>query len=350
MKDNRGDWENTGSLFPKPEWESANAGSKSAPISHDRNTKVAVELIYDVSTVASDVPFTIIGQSSKGFLRFSGSGILSAGGEQVSLLSSALATPNAISAFRNESITWSIQSPSGSQTLGTILGLDVFVTMAPPQHADEVTYKRMAKAVELTASIHTLDPHELVHGIMLNFGAYNLDVQYNNAWNMADNIKLGAQCIDIVRFVMGLIETVGCPGTAEAKLVWAQPTAPAQAVESDYVGGHSLHDYPPHPAHPTWGAALIDANACPNNFEAALKFTHGDTRYYPGGVSLIDRFGRKVIFRDAQQVLEIFQYLAWIEDASIRKKWIAQEFLISYTGRRTDVIPFTLVCDSKILP
>jgi hypothetical protein len=185
---------------------------------------------------------------------------------------------------------------------------------------------------------------------MLNFGAYNLDVQYENAWNMADNLRLGAQCIDIVRFVMGLIETVGCPGTAEAKLIWARPTARAIAEESDYLGGHSLHDYPPHPLHPTWQAALIDANACPNNFEAALKFTHGDTRYYPGGVPLIDAGGRQIIYKDAQQVLEIFQYLAWIEGTGVRKRWTAREFLISYTGRRTDRVPFILICDSKNLP
>jgi hypothetical protein len=65
---------------------------------------------------------------------------------------------------------------------------------------------------------------------------------------------------------------------------------------------------------------------------------------------LIDRFGRKIIFASAQQVLEILQYLAWIEGTGIRKRWIAREFLISYTGRRTDVVPFPLVCDSKVLP
>jgi len=175
-------------------------------------------------------------------------------------------------------------------------------------------------------------------------------VVYTNAWDMANNIALGAQCIDIVRFVMGLIQTVGCPGDGEAKLIWADPTDPATAVESDYIGGHSLHDHPPHPDHPTWRAALIDANACPNNFEAALKFTSGDTRYYPGGVPLVDAGGRKIIFSSAQQVLEIFQYLAWIESAGVKKKWLAQEFLISYSHRRTDKVPFPLVCDSRILP
>jgi len=350
MKDNSVDWENTGSPFPKPDWQSTNPGGKSAPISHDRNANVNVELVYDAVTDApSGVPFTLIGQSNVGFLTFNASGTLHTGNGQVLSLASAAATKNEILAYPNQVITWSIQLPAGRQPLGTLLGLEVFVTMAPPRHLNEVTYKRMAKAVDLTGSIHTLDPHELVHGIMLNFGAYNLDVQYDNAWKMADNIKLGAQCIDIVRFVMGLIETVGCPGVAEAKLIWARPTDPARAVESDYLGGDSLHNYPPHPAHPTWGAALIDANACPNNFEAALKFTFGDTRYYPGGVPLIDQFGRKVIFTSAQQVLEIFQYLAWIE--GVRKKtWIAREFLISYTGRRTDRVPFTLVCDSKVLP
>jgi hypothetical protein len=350
MKDNRVDWENTGSFFSKPDWQSTNPDSKSAPISHDRNANVNIELIYDAVTDApTGAPFTLIGQGAVDFLTFNASGTLQTGNDQVISLASTAATKSEIQAYTDQAIGWSMQLPAGRQLLGTVLGLDVFVTMARPRHPDEVTYKRMAKAVELTGSIHTLEPHELVHGIMLNFGAYNLDVQYDNAWKMADNIKLGAQCIDIVRFVMGLIEMVGCPGVAEAKLIWARPTDPAQAMESDYLGGDSLHNYPPHPLHPTWRAALIDANACPNNFEAALKFTYSDTRYYPGGVPLIDQLGRKVIFSSAQQVLEIFQYLAWIEGMS-RKTWVAQEFLISYTGRRTDRVPFTLVCDSKVLP
>jgi hypothetical protein len=350
MKDNRGDWENTGTLFPKPDWLAASPGSKSAPISHDRNAKVGVELIFDVVGGTANVPFTLIGQSAHSFLSFKGAGVLNPGSDQVSILSSNAATPDAIKRFLDKSIVWSVQLPTGRRPLGTMSGLDVFVTMAPPRRPADVTYKRMDKAVELTESIRTVDPHELVHGIMLNFGAYNLDVTYTNAWNMADNIPLGAQCIDIVRFVLGLIEHVGCPGTAEAKLVWAAPPAPARAIETDYLGGASLHNYPPHPAHPTWRAGLIDSNACPNNFEAALKFTHGDTRYYPGGVALIDRFGRKIIFKDAQQVLEIFQYLAWLEGTGIRKNWIGREFLISYTGRRTDRVPFPIVCDSKVLP
>jgi len=350
MKDNRADWENTGTLFPKPDWEATTPAGRSAPISHERNARIGVELTYDVASGAPGTPFTLIGRSAQGFLSFRGSGTLNIGSGQTAILMSDRPTPDAITESLNRAINWSIEFGSARQALGSTLGLDVFVTMAFPRRPDEVTYKRMAKAVELTGSVHTLEPHKLVHGIMLNFGAYNLDVQYANAWNMADNIRLGAQCIDIVRFVMGLIETVGCPGLAEAKLIYAEPTAPALAIESNYIGGHSLHDYPPHPIHPTWRAGLIDANACPNNFEAALRFTHGDTRYYPGGVSLVDRGGRQIIFKDAQQVLEIFQYLGWIEFGGTQKKWIAHQFLISYTGRRTDLVPFTLICDSKILP
>lgn len=348
MKDNRADWENSGTLFAKPDWVAGNGPS--APISHNRATNIGAEVTFDVNAATPSVPFTITGRSAKGFLTFTGSGTLTPGSNQSAILTSAAATPDAITAFRGQSIVWTVQIGTARQSLGAMSGLDLFVTMAAPRRPDEVTYKRMAKAVELTGSIHTLDPHELVHGIMLNFGAYNLDVQYANAWQMADNIRLGAQCIDIVRFVMGLIETVGCPGLAEAKLIWAAPTDPSRAREDNYLGGHSLHDYPPHPDHPTWGAGLIDANACPNNFEAALKFTHGDTRYYPGGVPLIDAGGRKVIFSSAQQVLEIFQYLAWLEGTGIRKTWTAREFLISYSGRRTDLVPFTIVCDSKVLP
>jgi outer membrane protein OmpA-like peptidoglycan-associated protein len=356
MKDKRSDWTNGGTLFAKPEWESTNAGSQSAPVSQDRNSNVDVELTLDAATGSpAGVPFTLVGQGSTGFLTFRTTGILRDGADQNIDVSSVAATPNEITAVRNESIRWSIQMPAGTQMLGTVRGQDVFVTMAAPRRPDEVTYRRMAKAVELTGSIHTLDPQDLVHGIMLNFGAYNLHVQYANAWELADNIPRGAQCIDIVRFVMGLIETVGCPGIAEAKLIWAKPTDPATAVESPSQGP-SLYDYPAHPLHPTWQAGLIDANACINNFEAALKFTEGSTRYYPGGVPLEDH-GHKIIYASAQQVLEIFQYLAWSEGAGTvlvrgepRDKWMVQEFLISYSHRRTDKVPFPLICDSRVLP
>jgi len=358
MKDDRADWENSGNVFPKPDWEPGRSGNRSAPISQNRDTSVVVQLNLDVATgTPAGTPFTLVGRSAAGFLTFTTSGTLKDGSDQDLVLSSARTTPDAITESLGQTINWSIQLPSGSQSLGTVQGLDVFVTMAVPRVPDEVTYKRMAKAVDLTGKVHTLDPQDLVRGIMMKFGAYNLHVQYANAWNLADNIPLGAQCIDIVRFVRGLVQTVGCPGEAEAKLVWAKPTDPGLAVETDAGGGDSLANYPPHPAHPTWEAGLIDANACPNNFEAALKFTFGDTRYYPGGVALADDTGHKITFSNPQQVLEIFQYLAWIEGAGTalvgtktRDKWIAQEFLISYSHRRTDKVPFTLICDSRVLP
>lgn len=350
MKDNRANWKNAGNPFPKPDWDAGKPAAGIAPISHNRNATIAVELKYKAVGDAPGTQLTFAGKGTQGFLTFSGGSTPDGGNTRAAIVTSSALTPDAIAAFHNEAIVWSVNAGTGVQPLAATAGLDVFVTMAPPRRPSEVTYKRMDKAVELAQAINTLEPHELVHGLMMQFGEYNLDVQYENAWDMADNIKLGAQCSDIVRFVMGVIQTVGCPGTAEAMLIWARPTAPAKAVENAYDEGHSLQDYPPHPAHPTWKAQLIDANACPNNFEAALKFTHGDVRYYPGGVSLVDTSGKKVIFKNAQQVVEIFQYLAWVEDAGTTDKWIARQFLISYSGRRTDQVPFPIVCKSGVLP
>jgi hypothetical protein len=63
------------------------------------------------------------------------------------------------------------------------------------------------------------------------------------------------------------------------------------------------------PGQPSWGAALLDGDMRPNNFEAALKFLDGGiTRYYPGGV--------QSVLLTADQVLRVFNCLAWIAQVS----------------------------------
>jgi hypothetical protein len=124
-------------------------------------------------------------------------------------------------------------------------------------------------------------------------------------WKFADEIEKGGQCIDIVRFVRAIIEMVGCPGTVQAIVVWAQPDAPNTPIESTWpMGGMSTVGR--HPAHPDWFAALLDGDWHANNFEAALKFSDGSTTaYYPGGV--------KAVFTNRLQVLQVFKCLAWIK-------------------------------------
>ncbi len=165
----------------------------------------------------------------------------------------------------------------------------------------------MEKAIELVKSSPRLDSHEIVKTIMFRWTRFNLDVRYANEWDLAADMDTGAQCIDLVRFVRSAIEMVGAPGTAEAMVVWAQPSSPLIGIESAWPhGGMSSGLIPPHPGQPNWQAALLDGDMRPNNFEAALKFTDaGVMRYYPGGV--------RSVLTTPDEVLRVFNCLAWIE-------------------------------------
>jgi hypothetical protein len=344
LKDERGSWERSDVPFPTPHWQDISPGGRSAPISHTRNRSVVADAVLDASPEGDGTSFELRGESASSFLSFKAAGTLRAGRQVVSLTSGST-TPNAITDVREQAISWFVVTSGRRQPVGRSLGHEIFVTMDRPREPGEVTYRRMAKSVELAGSIGTLVPHDLVHGIMLNFGNYNLDVQLENAWTLADNLARGAQCIDIVRFVQGIINQVGCPGIAEAKLIWAKAESPQKAEETGQMGP-SLQNHPAHPAHPTWGAALIDIQACPNNFEAALKFTETGTRYYPGGVPLERRDRSKIIYSDPDQVLRIFQFLAWIEFVPGSKNFHIEEVLASYQGRRVPALPFLTVCHS----
>jgi hypothetical protein len=145
---------------------------------------------------------------------------------------------------------------------------------------------------------------------MANWNQYDLKVPVRpNIWTFADEIDIGGQCIDIVRFVQALIDMVGCPGDAQAVVVWAKPDSPFDAIES--LWGEGAMSSIPGRHSPTGGwltATLLDGDYHSNNFEAALKFKHGGKlAYYPGGVD--------AILRTPDQVLRVFRCLAWTQYA-----------------------------------
>jgi hypothetical protein len=79
-------------------------------------------------------------------------------------------------------------------------------------------------------------------------------------------------------------------------------------TEEEKIWPHGgLHTIGHHPAHSDWFVALMDANGCPNAYEAALKFEHNGTlRYYPGGVPMDKEY------KTPLDVLHVFQCLAWL--------------------------------------
>jgi Domain of unknown function (DUF4157) len=327
MKDNISNWENTGTVYGDPEWFISDGKAISHPISQTRNSRVEIDVNLNVLPItAPEAPIKLIGKSDESSLNFEFTGTMSGGLNQTVALASSGLLPNRITAITDKRITWIMEWRDWMHEIGQTGPHTIFVTMDKPLKPDEVTQKRMALAVSLAGAIDELVPHPLVKGIMARWGAYNLDIKYpDNAWKLADNLDLGAQCIDIVRFVNGILETIGCPGTASAVVIAAMPDTPMVPFEDLWgTSNPGLWKVGPHPAHPTWFIGLMDANGCPNAYEAALKFDHSSTlRYYPGGVSM-DRE-----YKNPTDVLYIFQCLAWLTSIANKEAEI-QSILATY--------------------
>jgi hypothetical protein len=323
IKDEKDSWNASGKFYDKPEWFVSGEKVVSNPIAQQKNTNLQVELGLNILPAnAPSAPIRLWGRSSESTLNFDFAGTMAGGMNQKVTLTSSAALPDKVTALQDKYITWTMQWRDWKRDIGRTGAHTIFVTMNAPFVPEEVTYKRMSTAVSLVGAIPTTDPHPLVTGIMSRWGNYNLDVQLSNEWTLADNLDVGAQCIDIVRFVRALLQTVGCPGTTDAMIIWAQPGSPRTPEENLYPhpGGYYVRN----PAQPTWGLGLIDANGCPNNFEAALRFDYsGLRRYYPGGVPM------NRLYLTPTDVLFIFQCLAWIQSAG-GKDWDIQQILTTY--------------------
>ncbi|WP_435592819.1 eCIS core domain-containing protein [Nocardia sp. bgisy118] len=310
LRDNDRDWGNGGSLYGEPEWFIRRGGVVSHPMSQRRDTELRVDVRLDVAPIGAPVaPIRLLGVSGEPALNFDFTGTLSGGLGQLVTIDSVGKLPDTVTALRNKEIVWHMQWRDSKYEIGRTRHT-IFVTAGEPRKPGQVTHKRMRTAVELVGAVvgrlGSLNPHRVVRELMRRWGAYDLRYQHENEWELADHLDRGAQCIDIVRFVMALLETVGLEGDARAVLVWAHPDSAEVARETAPSQG-GLYYLGAHPMHGHWFAALMDANGCPNNYEAALKFEHGGrSLYYPGGVSMDEIYATK------EEVLHVFQCLAWI--------------------------------------
>ncbi|HWJ72314.1 MAG TPA: DUF4157 domain-containing protein [Kaistia sp.] len=304
MRNNDKDWSDTGPPFEQPDWTVDESGKvRTSPISHTMGEAIGIELGFDVAPAdAKSSSVELTGKGSSPFLDFAQTVTLGGGRGKRVRMTSSNKLPKAVTEHRDQSIDWTIKWGTWQHSLGVTGPFDIFATVSTPARSDNVTTRRMAKAVEFVGNAPSLKPHDVVQDIAFKWTNFNLDVIYANEWELAANIEKGAQCIDLVRFIQAVIGMVGLPGTAEAVQIWAMPSSPMTAIESPYRGG-GMYMVPPRPDGSS--AALLDGDFRPNNFEAALKFSHdGKLRYYPGGVqNVID---------DPNKVLLVFECLAWI--------------------------------------
>jgi Domain of unknown function (DUF4157) len=308
MRDNKKDWSSDGKAFPQPDWTIDKKGkTRSGAISHTMGEQIDVALGFDVTpATAAPAAVELTGKGSSPFLDFDFTGVLSGGAGKRLSMTSPNKLPDAVAAYPQQSIDWTIKWGTWQHALGETGPFDIYATVDKPVRSDNVTTKRMAQAVKMVSVAPTLKPHDVVQDLMFTWPEFNLDVVYENEWDLAEDLQKGAQCIDIVRFVQSVIGIVGLPGLAEALQIWAQPTAATTAIETPYGMRGSMDSglIPPFPGQPAWQPALLDGDFRPNNFEAALKFTaDGQTKYYPGGV--------QQVFDNADDVLTVFNCLAW---------------------------------------
>ena len=100
---------------------------------------------------------------------------------------------------------------------------ELFVTMGEPQFEDEleITYGRMAHAVEKAAAAMSTDPHQIVESIVKSVA---FDGRFSgDAWLLARNPGSEADCITISKYVEAIVKLVGLQGTTKAVIIYVRP-------------------------------------------------------------------------------------------------------------------------------
>jgi hypothetical protein len=317
LKDYTTDWADGGARFPKPEWTAANQ----YPVSHTMDKNVEIKLTIEVAPPDACPETGTIHGEGPGSLIFEKKGYTFKPGKDTISLTSDSKLEKKIQELAF-TINWT--SPGTSVAISPSSTTNtMFVTMDTPTTVAAwpgITLKRMRHAVSAAGGANSLDPHKIVKHVISKWKRFNLSVQFDNAWELADDVMdssgtqlVGADCQTIVRHTQNVILMVGCPGTAEAIVVWAKVPAPATGVENafprpnvsdpkQWYNDFNTRD----PARATWRATLLDSHLGQNRFEACLKFTYGGiTKYYAGGVTDFDT---------ANQVIRVFRSLSWRED------------------------------------
>jgi hypothetical protein len=344
MTDYDTDWQNSGSVAPKPEWT---FGKPSKAVSHTKAKKIGVSADFEVYPKDADpVDCTYVGTAAFGTVVFKGNATLKGGTITFESFSSPITlSPDTVAELTGD-IAWKFTAVSGGASYDAdhSWGHTVYATMgdpvSPPGREAGVTRKRMAKAIELVGGTSTNDPNGIVKALMGKIQYYTLrpnpavPAQYGHpkyfnsvggAWAISDYIDKYAECQAIVRWVRALIMTVGCPGTADLVTIWADPNINNGRTTQLAVNSDDGLDTTKTVGTKLWWAALVDrypekgkvydieeptSNYMgPNRYEACLRFQYGGTTtYYGGGAG---------IYTDPDTVLTAFYALVWMSNAGV---------------------------------
>ncbi|WP_437962534.1 hypothetical protein WME76_45670 (plasmid) [Sorangium sp. So ce119] len=345
LKDCKGEsgWRNAGDPCPQPEWTS----NAAAPLSISMGRSVVIRVGLESRGDASSAGPTSIRAVGPAGLTFE-SRSLAPGGGPLDLASSRTLARRIQKFTLN--LSWS--AGGGAPVSPSRTSNPVYVTMGRPQtdkqhiwQEDGVTLKRMDRAVSWIEPLNTLDPHEIVDGLLAKFPIYTLQPsprvprQYHHptylnseggAWAMSDYVQETGECQAIVRLVRGMLRQLGIPGRTRMIVVWGDPnvdggrrTLSADLEEHPWAGldvtrtvgdrvwRAALVDGPVEEGrtYPASHTRLPDGTLSPglNRYEAALEFSHGGrTRYYAGGAGVFD---------SVEPILGVFWGLIWFSSA-----------------------------------
>lgn len=343
MRDNETDWDFTGTMYLHPDW--SDGDKKSKPVSHTEKIAVTVEATFQVTPAdATDALCSITAEASAGDLTFSSQAAFKGGKVKftaacapLSLVSGTVGTLTTDLSWKVKDVNQDLEFDTGS-SLGHTLYMTFGTPATPYKNEEGSTLKRMVKAVDVISGTAETDPHKIAEKLQKLFTIYTLTPDkaipekyshpdyYNDvggAWWMADYLKYAGECQAMVRYMLALMKQVGCPGTIEPVVVWAEEddkgnvnvkeavlgTTSGFAGASKVIGGVqcelSLVDKNPVVGH-TYTRDPNGGNYIgTNNFEACIRVDHGGKKkYYPGGLQ-----GP----RDSpQEVIKCFYALCWV--------------------------------------
>lgn len=338
-------WRNAGARCPEPEW----TPSASQPLSITMGRDLIIRLQITVDGGPREAASAVLRGVGPAGIAFVRHGL--ARGPSVAQIE--LASERKIERRVQKlplTLTWT--AGAGARVAPGRTSNIAYVTMGRPLTdkqgvwaEDGVTLKRMDRAVSWVEQLGTLDPHEIVTGLLAKFPFYTLlpspkvprkfrhPTYFNEeggAWAMSDFVEESGECQAIVRLVRGILRQIGAPGQARVIAVWgdpnvgggreplsadleAQPSAGLDTMRR--VGGRlwraALVDSPVEEGktYPASHTRMPDGSVSPglNRYEACLEFTYGGvTRYYAGGAGVIE---------DRRKVLDVFWGLVWFSPA-----------------------------------
>ncbi len=368
LKANTGTWDDTGAIYPEPEWR--NSFGNSFPISHDKNKNIGISIEINLTPNTLEASRSrIIGDGPNNYLDFDSRYISIKGGtNQPVYITSADKLPDKIFSTAGdkpigtggENVEWRMVWNEVPLYMGESKDHIIYVTYGTPTGG--VTEKRLNAAVKLTQRLQTQNlennPYKIISAFnKIHLPSYNfsgdgidpddpygnpiyIDRTYkDNIWKLAQRLEKvpgdGAECQAIVRFTLAVFKMIGLPGTFHAITVYADPKSSDIAIEGDLnivdgspdAGiGPGMYIYPPNDA--GYYAGLFDGNGNYNNFEAALKYVYTGfpVKYYPGGAG-------GACYISANEVLNIFTRMSWAEkEPGPWGKWIEKVTIKSYTA------------------